>query len=709
MPYLRALTKGASLSGHRATPAHYNLPTRPPEHLMSAMKALRRRLIVPLALALLTLANAQAGTAIDAQRAAFRQAWAAAQQGGDAWRAYAAPLRDYPLYPYLPAAALEHDLRQTDLATVQAYLAQYPGLIPAQDLRREFLFELARRQDWAGFLALYQPGMGDALACDALQARLAGGAKLDFERDLAVLWAKPELPGACTPVLQAAHAAGLLTGTRLWARIDRAAGAGQGGTITALADWLPAAQATQAQWLALALRDPAAALAAAAHWPDDTRARQAATLALERQARRDVDDADARWQALQARLHFSAAQRDTVARALAVFHATDFAPQAAGALEALPAAAQNAATREWRVRLALAARDWPAVLAGIAAMPAAQQQDGEWQWFRARALAATGQKEQADAIYARLAGEANYYGFLAADTLGQPYAICPLAPASEPAQQQALLAQPGLQRAFELYAVDLPRLARREWTRALEGADADTRAQAAELAHQRGWYDRAVFTFTSGEALRYYALRFPLASQDGVVPQAEQAGIAPAWAYGILRSESAWVSDARSGADARGLMQLVPATAARVASRSGLPWTGGDSLYDPATNIALGTRYLAELAARFGGAPWLASAAYNAGPSKVAQWLAARPTLAPDIFIATIPYKETRDYVARVLAFGVIYDWRLHGAALPLADWLTPIGQAYALPNARTPRRAVACPAPAAPAPAPADAAPRPQ
>lgn len=665
---------------------------------MSAMKALRRRLIAPLALALLSFANAQAGTAIDSQRAAFKQAWVAARQGGDAWRADAATLRDYPLYPYLPAAALEHDLRQADLATVQAYLAQYPGLIPAQDLRRDFLLELARRQDWAGFLALYQPGMDDALACDALQARLAGGAKLDFERDLAALWAKPELPGACTPVLQAAHAAGLLTSTRLWARIDHAASAGQGGTIAALADWLGTAQAAQAQRLVQALRDPAAALTAAAHWPDDARARQAATLALERQARRDVATADASWQRLRTRLRFNATQRDAVERALALFHATDFDPAAAGQLAALPAAAQTAATREWRVRLALAAQDWPAVLAGIEAMPAAQQQDGEWRWFRARALAATGQAAAAQTIWRELADTATFYGFLAADQLGQAYALCPLAPPDDPAQQQALLAQPGLQRAFELYAVDLPRLARREWNRALEGADAATRAQAAELAHQRGWYDRAVFTFTSGEALHYYALRFPLASQDGLAPQAQQAGIAPAWAYGILRSESAWVSDARSGADARGLMQLVPATAARVASRSGLPWTGGDSLYDPATNIALGTRYLAELASRFGGAPWLASAAYNAGPNKVAQWLAARPALAPDLFIATMPYKETRDYVARVLAFGVIYDWRLHGAARPLADWLTPIGQTYTLPNAQTPRKPMACPATVLPA-----------
>lgn len=658
------------------------------------------RLLAFLAGGLLATAVAQAASPhLDAQRAAFKQAWAAAQQGGDGWRAYAGQLQGYALYPYLPAAALEHDIRQIDLATVQAYIAKYPDLIPAQDLRRDFLLELARRQDWPNYLALYQPGMGDALACDALQARMAGGATLDFQRDLAALWAKPDLPGACTPVLQAAQAQGLLTPTRLWSRIERAAEAGKGGTIAVLAGWLPPEQATQAQWLAQALRDPSAALTAATGWPDVEHAREAATLALTRVARRNTSAADTAWQQLQNTLHFSATQRDTVLGALALFHAADFDPNALARLIALPAAAQTDATREWRVRVALATKDWPAVLAAIAAMPPAQQQNDEWQWFRARALAATGQAAQAQAIDASLANTATFFGFLAADQLKQPYAICPLTPPGNPTAEQALLQQPGIDRAFELYAVDLPRMARREWARALDGADAQTRTLAAELANRKGWLDRAVFTFTHGDMLRYYTLRFPLASEDGLVTQARDAGIDPAWAYGILRSESAWMTDARSGADARGLMQLVPATAALVAKRNGLPWAGGDSLYDPAVNIALGTRYLAQLAMRYNGAPWLASAAYNAGPNKVDQWIDARNALAPDLFIATIPYKETREYVERVMAFSVIYDWRMHGNALSMADRITPFGQPYALPNSTTPRKTVACPA-SAPAPA---------
>ncbi|WEN15276.1 transglycosylase SLT domain-containing protein [Rhodanobacter sp. AS-Z3] len=657
----------------------------------------RRLPLFRLALAsvwLLAGSTALATTPDAAQRAAFKQAYAAAQQGGDGWQALAKNLHDYPLYPYLLAAALQHDIEQADRTRVEAYLAQYPDWIPASDLRRAFLQELARRQDWSGFLAMYQPGLGDALSCDALQAHLASGAKLDFQRDLAALWTRASLPSACDPVLTAAHDQGLLTDERLWTRIDRAADASQAGTVASLAEWLPTRDRTTALQLALALRDPAAALADALHWPDGTRQRVAVTEALTRLARRDSNGADTVWRQLKPRFHLNEAQRTKIQQTLALFHATDFDDGALARLIALPAAAQTDSTREWRVRVALAAQNWDAVLEGIQAMPASQQQDGEWQYFLARALAATGHPAESQQQFASQASQPTFYGFLAADQLGQPYAICPLTPADDAQREQQLLAMPGLLRAFELYAVDLPKLARREWTHALRGSDTATQRVAADMANRRGWYDRAVFTLSSGDALRFYALRFPLASQDGLVPQAEQAGIEPSWAYGILRAESAWMSDARSGADARGLMQLLPGTAALVAKRNGLDWAGGDSLYDPATNIALGTRYLAQMAARFNGSPWLASAAYNAGPNKVDQWLAARGTLPTDLFVASIPYKETREYVARVMAFSVIYDWRLNGdSVVPLSTRMDAIGKPYTLPNDSTLRRAVSCPA----------------
>ena len=661
--------------------------------LSAPLNARRLRLLFALAGALLFATQAVADTPATAQQLAFRQAYAVARQGGDGWRSWSKSLADYPLYPYLEAAALTHDLRTLDRHAVEDYLARYPDLIPAADLRRDYLLQTAAQQDWDDFRALYQPGLGDALSCDALQARLAGGGPLDFAQDLAGLWNKPSLPDACDPVLAAAHAQGLLTPERLWARIDHAVAAAQPGTIGTLAAWLPDADRTEAQRLAQALRDPAGATAAAIQWTDTLRNRQAAALAIQRLARRNTDAADGAWQQLQPRFAFSATQRDRVLYTLALYHATDFDDRALARLAALPDAVRTDSSREWRARVALARQDWPAVIAAIAAMPADQQDDGEWRYFHARALAAMGHAEQAQTFYAALAREPTYFGFLAADRVDAAYTLCPLTAPRDPQTEQGLLANPGLQRAFELYAVALPKLARREWSQALDGSDPATLRLAADLAYQRGWYDRAIFTFSSGDALRYYDERFPLASQDGIVPQAQQAGIDPSWAYAIARAESAWVSDARSGADARGLMQLVPATAARVAQRNGLAWSGGDSLYDPVVNVMLGTRYLAQMADRYGGAPWLASAAYNAGPAKVDQWLSARGTLPPDLFVATIPYKETREYVARVMAFAVIYDWRLSGKALAMDTRMTPFGQPYKRPDAQTPRKDVRCPA----------------
>jgi soluble lytic murein transglycosylase len=211
-----------------------------------------------------------------------------------------------------------------------------------------------------------------------------------------------------------------------------------------------------------------------------------------------------------------------------------------------------------------------------------------------------------------------------------------------------------------------------------------------------------VFAFGTSGDVQYYALRFPLADKDRVVASARRAGIDPAWAFAIIRAETAWQTDAQSGADARGLMQLLPGTAELVARRSGLPYDGAASLYDPAINIPLGTQYLANLAMRFNGSPWLASAAYNAGPRNAQRWVDARGNLDPEVFILTIPFNETRDYVTRVMSFATIYGWRLDGDPVPVSSRLPAIGTPYDL-SADPVRKNVVCraPAPAVPATAP--------
>lgn len=120
------------------------------------------------------------------------------------------------------------------------------------------------------------------------------------------------------------------------------------------------------------------------------------------------------------------------------------------------------------------------------------------------------------------------------------------------------------------------------------------------------------------------------------------------------------MTDARSHAGAMGLMQLMPATARETARRYSIPLANtGSAVLEPERNIALGTAYLSQLYGQFQGNRVLASAAYNAGPGRVRQWTRDQPALPSDIWIETIPFDETRNYVQSVLTYGVIYGEKL--------------------------------------------------
>jgi len=647
------------------------------------------------------VATAQAAApapTLQQQRDGFRAAYAAAQRGQD-WRTLAKGLQDYPLYPYLEAAALQHDIKTATPAAIDDYLQRYAGMIPADDLRNAELRWTAQQKDWATFRHFYRPDLSDTFTCDALQANLADGKQLDFDRDLAQLWQQTHLPSACTPVLQAAAAQGLLTPTRVWDRIERAADAGNASTIDQSASWLPDNQGAIAMRIADALRSPSALLKTASTFADTKHDREAVARALMRLARRDSTQAQTWWDALSKHFAFDQDQRNRLLGTLALYNAVDAGPDGIKRLADLPAAAQTDATREWRVRAAVAQGDWKAAAAAIEALTPDQMQRDEWRYWRARIAQKLGRSAAALDEYTLLAQQATFYGFLAADRANLDYSICPETIAIDPAVDRQLEAVPGFARAFEFFALDMLRPARREWNRAFPDLTPDLQKQAAALASRKGWYDRAVFAFGKSGDVQYYALRFPLADKDRVVSSAERAGIDPAWAFAIIRAETAWQPDAQSGADARGLMQLLPGTAKLVARRSDLPYDGPASLYDPAINIPLGTQYLANLAARFNGSPWLASAAYNAGPGNAQRWVDARGNLDPEAFILTIPFNETRDYVTRVMSFATIYGWRLAGDPVPVSSRLPAIGTPYD-PSADPVRKQVVCraPAPAVPA-----------
>lgn len=630
------------------------------------------------------------------ERAQFRAALAAASQSPEgAWKRLAQPLEEahYPLLPYVELAALRRPKKPLDRAQVDAFLKRWPDTLPASDLRDAWLRELAQRADWTAFRGFWNGSADRGLRCNELQARRAGGGKIDYAQDLEPLWqgARP-LPASCDAVFAAARADGLIDDAEVWQRLERGAEAGNAEVAAAAASLLGAAQRAAADRIVAALRDPAAMTRSAKAWTDEPRARDAIAWGLARLARRDSAAAETAWADLEPRFKWDAAQRNAILAAIATYRATSYSPDALARLKALPADAETDATREWHVRMALAAGDYAETLAALDRLSDTQKADARWRYLRARVLGKLGRDAEAAPILAEVAREANFHGFLAADWSDRPYAICTRTLAAAPEAESAVAKQPDLDRAFEFRELGMLPEARREWDFAMRKLDANQRRLAADLAYRRGWYDRAVFAFSADpDTQRLYEQRFPLGMEKQVRREARAAGVDPAWAYAIIRAESAWMTDARSHADAYGLMQLLPGVAKSMAKAEKLPYAQARDLFDPNLNVQLGTRFLGRMADKYDGSPWLASAAYNAGPAPVGRWLDARASLEPDFFIETIPYKETRDYVMRVLAFSVIYDWRMNGKALALSSRMPRIGQAYRVPDDGTPRKAVAC------------------
>jgi soluble lytic murein transglycosylase len=629
------------------------------------------------------------------QREKFLFVWEAAKHGPDlAWRKLGPGLEDYPLYPYLELAALQHRITDAKTDEVEKFLAKYPNTLPAQILRESFLFELARRQDWKSFSALYTGNEKNRdLQCDALQAKIATDKPIDFDTELKPLWLAPKLlPSGCDMAVQWAISKNKIDEALIWQRIDAAAQAAQADVVSSSATLLDGANKAAAEKIAGALRDPSATLNDASSWTDGPHARDAIVVALTRMARKDDEGAYAKWNALSPTFKFDAEQKGRVLRAIGVYSASSYAPDALARLDAIPKNAEDDSSREWHVRAALAAQDWKAALTALQDMSDAQKADARWKYLRARTLVKLGREHDAEPIFASISQEANFHGFLAADWINQPYSICSstLSPTAE--QGKSVRGNASLQRAFEFFALARLSEARHEWDFAFAKLDPAERRIAAETATKLGWFDRAVYSLNQGDDLHLYDLRFPLARRDQIERDARSAGIDPAWAYAIIRAESAWTADAHSGADAYGLMQLLPGTAKQLAKAEKIDFTGAANLFDPDLNIRLGTRYLSNMAMRYDGSAWLASAAYNAGVDPVGRWVNARDALEPDFFIETIPYKETREYVARVLAFSVIYDWRMHGNAQSLASKMTRIGQPYSPPAENAPRKSVVCP-----------------
>ncbi|MCH8098945.1 MAG: hypothetical protein E2O53_04265 [Gammaproteobacteria bacterium] len=616
---------------------------------------------------------------IEKQRAAFRAVRPEVERGN--WQPvlqYEQMLRDYVLWPDLEASYFRSRLRIADHAQVGAFLDQHGTLKPARELRYQFSLHLADAGHLSEYLDIYRQyyqGLNIAkLDCLALQAEIREGRQNRIISRGLDLWLVGESQAdECDPVFAHLRAASALTDDHYEKRFALAVDERHFSLARFLSRPLSTGYLEQANSWLMAQNHSLEFLRGHADRVDNGVGRQQMIYAIERIAFSDPLLASENWIALRKKYRFTAGQQHFISRHIALWAARRQLPEASAMLYSLPPAALDAEVGRWMIRTSLRRQDWANVLRAIALLPEDEQGAEEWQYWEAVALKYAGEEEPATAKLNKLATTRSYYGFLAADALGNDYAFADSRLITDDKVAARLAEMPALIRARELFHVGLEGRGRSEWDAAVRILTPHEQAQAAILAHQWGWHSRAIATASMVGEFDDLMIRYPLPWREDFAQYSQDANINDSWAYGIARSESLFMRDIRSAAGAIGIMQILPETGKRMAREIRFPYSGLATLTDSASNIRLGTMYLRKMFDRFDENKVLATAAYNAGPLNVEAWLPGASQLDARIWIENIPYNETRAYVRRVLTADAIFHWRLTGKTRRLSTELPAI------------------------------------
>ena len=585
---------------------------------------------------------------------------------------------NHPLAMWPDYWDLSNRIGEVQQAEVTEFEARRAGTYVEDRFRNDWLLELGKRRDWVNFAAEFPRfRMNDdrEVTCYALLVDHLGGKDVR-EAALAAWLAQRDADDGCALLAATLVDAKQFSSADVWRKARFAIDAGRPRAARQAAVLVSVAAGSAITELT---ENPARYMTRNASAVSRTNA-ELTLLALMRMASNDPEAASGqlneRWdRALPADL--AAWAWASVAKQSAM----KLQPEAADHFQRAALSSAKAGreldwpddTLAWKVRAALRADNgkarWQQVMQAINAMGAAEQRDAAWVYWKARAmLAIAGDSEDSEPmrgmgreLLTSISGQVNFYAAMAAEQLGQAV-FMPARPEPLTADERAATLQtPGLVRGLQLIALGLRSEGEREWNFTLRGMNDRELLAAAQLACDREVYKSCINTSERTRAEIDMAQRFPTPYLKEVTTHAREIGVDAAYVYGLIRQESRFIMDARSGVGASGLMQLMPATARWTAKKIGLPYTP-DLITDRDTNIKLGTAYLKLVLDDFGGSQAMAAAAYNAGPGRPRKWRDG-PVLETVVWAENIPFPETRDYVKKVLSNGSYYAALMSGQA----------------------------------------------
>lgn len=583
---------------------------------------------------------------------------------------HAQALRDYPLTPYLAYDELTARLKSASNEEIEDFLARHGDLPQANWMKLRWLRWLAERGDWTTFVKYYDPKLNfTELDCLNGQYQLSHGQRAEGFATAAKLWhVGKSQPAACDTLFGMWAAEGQLTEARRWERAKLAAQARNYPLANNMVQTLTSLR-PQGRLLVDVAQKPEMLDQPSRFTPVDEAMSDVVSLGLRRLARQDPERAMQLLDDYARRMHFSPEEKVAIAREIGLSLARRYDPRALDLMTRYDPELRDNTVSEWRMRLLLRLGRWEDAYELSKRLPPELASSNRWKYWQARSLELAQPKNpQVPPLYKAVARERDFYGFLAADRAQTPYQLNhkPLALSRQLVDK--VRNTPGIRRALEFHARGQIVDGRREWYYVSRHFSREEMVAQARLAYEMRWYFPAIRTISQAQYWDDLDIRFPMAYRDTLVREAKVRGLHSSWVFAITRQESAFMEDARSGVGASGLMQLMPATARETARKFNIPLASQAQVLNPDKNIQLGAAYLSQVHSQFNGNRVLASAAYNAGPGRVRQWLRGANHLSFDVWVESIPFDETRQYVQNVLSYSVIYGQKLNSPQ-PLVDW----------------------------------------
>lgn len=581
--------------------------------------------------------------------------------------------RGHELAAYAEYWNLVLRLEDLPMAEAASFLERQRGTVLAERMRGEWLKALGKAQQWDAFEREYPSLVYDdqEIDCYALQSRMA---RHDDTADdeAKELWLETGLPLSCNAALETLAAAHKVSNDEIWQRLRRLLAARRLSAAKGLANYLTADPLPDGKTLDKVIGSAATYLhKLKPNFAANRVGREMAIVALVRMARSDASVAAQSFASIKGK--FTADERAYIYAQLGWQGALQHLPEAVAWYKAAGDAPMSDEQIAWKARAALRAENWRVLIDTIDDMPSELAAQADWVYWRARALDARGKHDEAQTLYRSIAGQPSFYSNLADEELGHTVTVPARAAKPTSAEIDAVAELPGIKRALALFDRDLRWEAVREWNWNLRDRDDRFLLAAAEYARRNQIFDRVINTADRTQAEHDFDLRYLAPFRERVEPKARELALDEAWVYGLMRQESRFVMDAKSSAGARGLMQLMPATARWVARKIGLQDYARSNIHDMDTNVILGTNYLKIVLERLDNHPVLAAAAYNAGPRRAERWRDSRP-LEGAIYVETIPFNETRDYVKKVMSNTVYYAALFGGQSQSLKARLGKVG-----------------------------------